>query len=217
VIVPPVPDLTAPSEEQKASMRQRLGIGVSAPLFVYPGDLELSRGAERVAEVVEPLKVALPDAVVVFAYRAKTEGAAARAQELKQKLDPKHVRVVSELDNVLHLVASASALLFPVEDLWGKVDLPIVVLEAMALGVPVVAPNSGPLDELEGVVKVAVDRPAELAQKAQRLYQDSAHRQQVIVDQRSYVEAKHRAAKVSAAYQDLYLELLRGASRAIVP
>ncbi len=167
----------------------------------------MSGGAEMVARAVEPIVAACPDAVVVFAYRAKTPKAHDIARDLKARLPSRHVRVESELADVLVLVQQATAVLFPVDDLWGKVDLPIVLLEAMSLGVPVVALDHGPLSDLTGVVSVPLGDLDGLVAAALRLGSDDAHRQEVIEAQRHTIAERHRAAVVARAYEDLYLEL----------
>jgi phosphatidylinositol alpha-1,6-mannosyltransferase len=154
VIPPPVPELSMPSAEQRLAARRALDIPEDAPLFVYPGDLETSSGADAVAKLVAPIVSQLPNAVVVFTYRQKTSEAPRVAERLKSRLDSASVRIVGDVADVLHLLSSATAVLFPVDDLWGKVDLPIVLLEAMSLSVPVIVLDEGPLTELEGVVKV---------------------------------------------------------------
>ena len=205
VIPPPVPELESRPLAARRKLRQTLDIPAKAPIFVYPGDLEVSGGAEAVARAVEPLCAQIPDAVVVFAYRPKTPKAHDVARDLKARLSPKQVRVESELADVLVLIEEARAVLFPVDDLWGKVDLPIVLLESMSLGVPVLALDQGPLRDLAGVVKL---RDADgLAGAAVNVHQDAAFRAGVIEEQRAGIEARHRAPVVARAYEDLYLEL----------
>jgi phosphatidylinositol alpha-1,6-mannosyltransferase len=116
---------------------------------------------------------------------------------------------VENAPNILALLAGGAAVVFPVDDLWGKVDLPIVLLEAMALGVPVVALDQGPLRDLGGVVKVpdlGVDR---WLRDVTTLIGDRARVQSVVTAQRASLHERHRAEVVARAYEDLYLELLR--------
>jgi phosphatidylinositol alpha-1,6-mannosyltransferase len=151
----------------------------------------------------------LPEAVVVFAYREKTPRARVVARELEQALEGTNVRLVSELPDVLKLVQAATALLFPVDDLWGKVDLPIVLLEALTLGVPVVALDQGPLADLEGAIKLGsldvdawVGRSLELAANPEI-------RRAASEEGKRAVAARYAAPRVAAAYEDLYLEVGR--------
>jgi phosphatidylinositol alpha-1,6-mannosyltransferase len=213
VIPPPVAALTPRTPEQMSEARQRLAIAADVPLFVYPGDVETSGGARAVRELVGPLRERIRDAVVVFAYRAKTEQAPAIALRLAEGLDPSAVRFASDLPDILALLASASAVLFPVDDLWGKVDLPIVLLESMDLGVPVILLDRGPLRDLDGVVKVPDTSQQTLLEATLQVSLNPDLRHQVIAEQKACILLRHRAATVSRAYERLYSELLT-ASRA---
>jgi phosphatidylinositol alpha-1,6-mannosyltransferase len=209
VIPPPVAEIAERSIEVQRALRRELDVGQDVPLFLYPGDLETSGGAESVARAVKPLVAALPEAVVVFAYRAKSPRAEPIARELSARLDPAHVRFTSELPDVLALVAASAVVLFPVDDLWGKVDLPIVLLESMLLGIPVVALDYGPLSDLEGAVLVPRGDDRALVTAALELATNPEHRARVIEAQRAAIRRRHRAEVVAKAYEDLYLEVSR--------
>jgi phosphatidylinositol alpha-1,6-mannosyltransferase len=208
VIPPPVPTLRSPSPAEQLDVRRRIGVAPDCPLFVYPGDLETSSGAARVADVVDPLVRDLPDAVVVFAYRKKTRRAALLAEVYQSRLDREHVRFAENVDNVLALLATSTAVLFPVDDLWGKVDLPIVLLEAMALGVPVVTLDWGPLRDLHETILVPPDNPEALVRAALDVAKNPDFARDVAARQRAAVRERYDARGVARRYEDLYLELL---------
>jgi len=149
-----VPELSTPSTEDVRSVRRSLGLNAEQRYLIYPGDLETSSGADATAALAERVPAVLPDLLTVFAYRRKTARAAEVAERLSARLPGASTRFVQNAPNILALLAGAAAVVFPVDDLWGKVDLPIVLLEAMALGVPVVVLDQGPLCDLGGVVKV---------------------------------------------------------------
>jgi phosphatidylinositol alpha-1,6-mannosyltransferase len=208
VIRPPVGEIAPRSPQVTAALRAELGIGPDVPVLVYPGDLEVSSGAERVARAAQELAGALPEAVVVFAYRPKTPRAHVIARELRERLPTRSVRVTETLPDVLALISTATAVLFPVDDLWGKVDLPIVLLETMRLGVPIVALRHGPLAELGGVIHIDGDDESALPARAIELTKSHELARRVSDEQRRWV-ASHCAAEVVARrYEELYLELL---------
>ncbi|HYP87749.1 MAG TPA: glycosyltransferase, partial [Polyangiaceae bacterium] len=160
VIPPPVPDLTPPSAADVARVRRELQLTPEQRYVLYPGDLETSSGAEATAALAERAAGELPGVVTVFAYRRKSARAAEVAGRLAARLPAAHTRFLENAPNILALLAGAAAIVFPVDDLWGKVDLPIVLLEAMALGVPVLVLDRGPLQDLGGVIKVRDLEPA---------------------------------------------------------
>jgi phosphatidylinositol alpha-1,6-mannosyltransferase len=212
VIPPPVGPIAERSAAARQTVRAQLGVPADAPLFVFPGDIELGNGATRVRAAIAEIVRLQPAAVVVFAFRKKTLRAESVAAELAAGLPRESVRLSHTLDDVLALIAESRAVLFPVDDLWGKVDLPIVLLEAMMLRVPIVGPDRGPLVELGGILRVPVDDAAALARAAVDLDTTPELRASVVEAQERYVSKHHAARLVASRYEQLYLELLGGAS-----
>lgn len=207
VIPPPVPAGLSRTAEQTREAREKLDIPQNAPLFVYPGDLEVSSGAELTARIATRLAQESPDAVVVFAYRRKTAAADDVAARLRAGLGA-NVRFAGSLSDVLSLVAASTAILFPVDDLWGKVDLPIVLLEAMVLGVPVVALDAGPLSDLEGAELLPALECEAWVGALTRLAREPSLRAARVESQRRTLE-RCDARAVAAAYEALYVEVAR--------
>jgi len=215
VIPPPVPMLHPRTHAEKENVRERLLLPEGGPLYVYPGDIELGGGAEHVARMVEPLVRSEPDAIVVFAYRAKTPRAAGVARELEQRLPARHVRLCETLPDVLALIERADAVLFPVEDLWGKVDMPIVLLESMRLGVPVVVLARGPLSEIAGALSLPSPEPESWVRLLTLLRREPGYAESVREAGKLYVAREHDARVVARRYEELYVEVCaRPASRA---
>ena len=208
VIAPSVPSFEQPSIERRIAMRAQLSIDDTSPVILYPGDLEVSHGAQWVAAAVAPLVYEIPNVVVVFAYRHKSPRAAERAQALQRSLSTMQVRFIAEVLDMHALLACSRAVLFPVDDLYGKVDLPIVLLEAMQLGVPVVALDRGPLADLDGVLRVAPGDIAALANLAIRLVRDEDCKQAIVAAQHAAIERKHRPTQLAKRYEAIYDELL---------
>jgi glycosyltransferase involved in cell wall biosynthesis len=84
-----------------------------------------------------------------------------------------------------------------------------VLLEAMALGVPVLVLDQGPLRDLEGVVKVPSLDAASWLTEVSSLLADPARCAAIATSQRAALRARHAPAVVARAYEDLYLELAR--------
>lgn len=208
VIPPPVGPIEERTEQARHLARREIDVPAGVPLFVYPGDIELGNGATRVRAAVAEIVRAVPDAIVVFAYRKKTARAEEAAEALARDLPAASVRFNDRITDVLALIAESRAVLFPVDDLWGKVDLPIVLLEAMSLGVPIVAADRGPVAELDGVARVAPDDPEAIAQQARELHRSDEFRSTLVEAARRHVRERHAASVVARRYEQLYLDLL---------
>lgn len=214
VVIPPtVPRIDPPSPRAIEEARSRIGISDDRPLVVYAGDIEMSKGARLVAEAA-PEVLSQTDTTIVYACRKKTPRAELAEAELRSRLSEygDRIRFVGEVPSLVDLVAGASVMLFPVDDLYGKVDLPIAVLEAMALGIPVVALEEGPLGELSGIVHVDA-HPDELARQCITLLRDQNRARERAEEAREVIEARHRPERAAAAYEAVYDELSKAARR----
>ncbi len=185
VIVPCAAAPAAPSAESVAATRARYGLG-SADVVLYPGDYEVSGGATTFADGIKLLAQQAPAAIFVFACRPKTPRAAAARAKIVASLTlagvASRVRHVGEIDDLPALLAAARVIVFPVDDLYGKVDVPLVLIEALALGVPMVVARGGPLETitsarhtdpndavgLAAAVASILAQPAEAAAQASR-------------------------------------------------
>jgi glycosyltransferase involved in cell wall biosynthesis len=208
VIPPPVASLVAPSAEAVAKARADLSLQPHDRIVLYPGDLEVSSGAEVTQQLVAPLVDRFPDAVVVFAYRNKTPHAAARAARLQQALQGTRVRITDRVSNMHALLAASGIVIFPVDDLWGKVDQPIVLLEALSLGVPCLVLDRGPLRDVAGASKVsAIDARAWL-DALTPLFVEGAPRRAAIAAGHEAVAREYAAGVVARAYEAIYLRAI---------
>jgi glycosyltransferase involved in cell wall biosynthesis len=210
VIRPPFASPTRPGPAEVARLRQQLALLPQDKVVVYAGDLEFSRGAERVAKLVRPLTDRDERVIFVFACRQKTPRAAAIAQQLQSNLDQQVVRFCGELPNLITLLALTDVMVFPVEDLFAKVDIPIALLEAMDLGVPVVVPTEGPASELSACRRAEKDTIGEWVTAVLQLLDDTPVRAAVVQAQHEHVSAEFAAKVVAARYEDLYQRLLFG-------
>lgn len=87
--------------------------------------------------------------------------------------------------------------------------MPIVLLEAMALGVPVIALDQGPLTDLCAGVKVPTLELLAWRTEIEALLAEPRRAQIVAMRQRETLDARHCSSVVARAYEDLYLELAR--------
>jgi glycosyltransferase involved in cell wall biosynthesis len=88
------------------------------------------------------------------------------------------------------------------------VDLPISLLEAMRLGVPIVTLTGGPLADLEGVMRVDQREASEIARAAVALVKNADLRSRIVAEAHAAVATRFDASVVAAAYERLYDALL---------
>lgn len=208
VLPPPVPALAPPSPERVQAARAELGLLPHERIVLYPGDLEVSSGAALTKQLVEPLRARLPGAVVVFAYRNKTPTAAERAAELGRALAGQRVKISDWVRDMHALLGASDIVIFPVDDLWGKVDQPIVLLEAMALGTPCLVLDHGPLRDIEGAEKVANLDPTAWLESIARVLESSERRAEITSRGRAAATTVYASGVVARGYEAIYLRAL---------
>lgn len=198
--------------DEKLAVRARHGLG-AGPIVLYPGDYEVSRGAETVAAAAVAIARAVPAVKVVFACRAKTP-ASAEAQarieaELRRSGAAACTAHLGEVPDMAELLGIAAAVAFPVDDLYGKVDLPLVLLEALSLGVPLVVARGGPLETLTSARLVDPYDGDALAREIALLLTDAAASRARTDAGKDLYERAFSPAIVAAAYDEVYREGLR--------
>ncbi len=122
-----------------------------------------------------------------------------------------HLRFLNEVEGMPGLLTLAEVSVMPVERLYAKIDMPLVLLEHMALGRPVVVSDSEPLVETiqrEGGVAVPHGDAGRLADVVADLLLDERARRDAGAAARRVVEAHFDIRKSAAAYADLYDEVL---------
>jgi glycosyltransferase involved in cell wall biosynthesis len=199
------------TEDEKRAAREKHGLG-DGPIVVYPGDYDVSRGAETVARAVPTIRREVPGSLVVFACHAKTRRAARAGERIESALRSAGLDDVTshlgEVDDMHALLAAATVVAFPVDDLYTKVDVPLVLLEALAMGVPMVLVRDGPLEAIDTASFVDPGDDAGLAHEIVSLLRDRAKAENAAERGRALYRARFRPEVVAAEYERLYEALL---------
>jgi glycosyltransferase involved in cell wall biosynthesis len=213
-IAPAVAPLAPLSASSAAGARARLGLPADRPLVVYPGDLEFSLGAERMLRAAAVLRHK-HDLVLALACRMKTRAAREhehRLQALAANLGiGDRVVWIGETPLIHQLLGAADVVALPAENLYAKVDLPLVLIEAMLLERAIVVAHGTPAVELcdgEAGIAVAAEVDA-VAESIGRLLDDSHARMLLGARARKAAIERFDPLVVASAYEALYDELLR--------
>ncbi len=207
-VIPPCAEAALPtSERESTAIREKYALG-NGPIVLYPGDYEVSRGAQTVADAARKIVDAIPNAKIVFACRMKTEGAAIARDEIAQRVAQHGIAncvvQLGDIDDMHALIRIASIVLFPVDNLYGKVDLPLVLLEAMSAKVPIVVAKGGPLEELSCARTVSPGDAASLASIASEILRDKKLADHIGLACHALYEQRFSPGIVAAQYDALY-------------
>ena len=216
-IPPCIPWLASPPADERIATRREHGLPLTAPLLIYPGDLEFSHGADLALDCLAGLPTTL-EAHLLLCCRTKTAAAAAARKRLAMRVDRQHlqgrVHFLGETPAIHRLLHAADVVVLPAEHLYAKMDLPLVLLEAMALTRPVVVLRGTAAAELAqggGAFAVAQDADAIIATVSD-LLEDTTQRHAVGQVARRQVLTKYDPAMMALAYERLYDDLLGKAS-----
>jgi len=119
------------------------------------------------------------------------------------------VRIIGHVPDMRPLVAEASLVLMPVITLAGKADIPLIVLEAMASGRPVIASDLPYFAAVRDAVNtVRAGDPVALGAEIARLLQSHADWQRSADAGRLIVERSFSDRAMVSVYAELYDELM---------
>jgi phosphatidylinositol alpha-1,6-mannosyltransferase len=210
-IPPSIPPLDVRDDAARQAARVACHLPETAPIVVYPGDLEFGSGARRCVEALRSLP---NDVVLVLACRTKTMRAEAVAAELRDEVARGGLRqrvfFVGETPRIHDLLACADLVALPAESLYAKMDYPLVLLEAMCLERAVLVATGTPGAELAedgGAVAVAPVAEA-VASEIARLLGDDDARRRLGRRARATVLDRYGPGALARSYEALYDELL---------
>lgn len=214
-VIPPCVPLTAPvSTQRKERARQLAGVPAQANLVLFAGDYEFST-ASRTCTNALPILLQSGDVHFVFACRVKREPsreveARIRSEVQAMPVAPK-VHFLNEVDDMEALVAASTVQVMPVDSLYAKMDIPLVLLESLREGVPIVVADYGPLRELmehDVGLSVPAGSPNALAEAVLRILNEEALRVQFGQRGREVVERYYSPDVMAHKYATLYNDIL---------
>lgn len=135
----------------RAEALSTLGWPVDRNHLLFAGDIEHGSAAALLQQILPPLLDTLPSLMVHLSIRSKTEASGPMLQALRQgPLAPWKDRVRTYIDSerFAELLDGMDAMILPTETLVGKVDAPMVALEAHARGKPVFGLDRSPMNEM---------------------------------------------------------------------
>jgi phosphatidylinositol alpha-1,6-mannosyltransferase len=215
VLIPPAITIpSTPTAEERRDARRRHGLPLDAQVVLFPGDYQFSAAAGTFAQAIPALRD-LEQTRFVFACRIKQAASLAEEARIRTLLHEARVldrvRMLREVSDMEGLLAATDLVVLPADSLYAKMDLPLVLLEAMARQVPIVVAAEPPLDELlagETGAGVAPRDARALAAAIRALLEDEGRRRALGENARRATLERYAIERVSALHEDLYQRLL---------
>jgi glycosyltransferase involved in cell wall biosynthesis len=201
-VIPPSLVATDPAGAAR-SAAARAQARLEGRFVIYPGDFEFSGGHDLLLDVWGRTPAA---PTLLMTGRAKTSHAAAARAALEADAVRRGLAGRVRFEDTVHdmpaLIAASEALLFPARSLYGKTDLPLVILEAWRESRPVLASDLPPLIETIGAGGLALPPdPAAWAAAIEALGRDGPGFGRA---GRAQLETRYDARVTAAAYEALY-------------
>ncbi len=130
------------TDDDPAAIKTALGIADKWPVIINVGRLQSVKGQVHLARMMPAVVAKWPGAHVLIAGEGPERQAlekAIAAEKMEQ-----HITLLGDRTDVLELLKASDLFVFPSL----REALPMAVIEAMAVGLPVVASNTGGLPEL---------------------------------------------------------------------
>ena len=215
VIPPGIQDPGPIDDARIEAARQKLELG-RRPLVLFAGDWEFGAGWEEMLQAFTAVRTSAPGSCLVLACRDKTAAAASHRDEARRRSVEQgwgdDLRLAGEVGDMPALLAAADVVALPARSLMAKSDLPLVLLEAMALGRPLVVSDRPELLELidggKAGVSVRADQPGELAAALTGLLGSPRRCEALGAAARERFLARHEMNRMAEQYLALYQELL---------
>lgn len=189
--------------------RSELGLENGAPLAVHVGNIRPGKGHDMLVDAAAILIEKHPDLTIVSIGVEKYPGDLARLEEKARALHIDHrLRFLGRRADALNFVAAADLFINP-----STVEgLPLAVMEAMLLGVPVVATSAGGVPTLvhdgsTGLLVEPGDTEA-LASAASRVLSEPHSAKERSEEAKALIVAKHGLEAMVHATEDVYREVL---------
>ena len=125
------------TEKQAAALKEKLGIKAGDKVIVYVGRFVAFKGFHLVARTFNEMKV-IGLKLLLLGKKDKIHPTGLSSEEEKFLFSDPNVINVGYVDNVEDYLAISDIMLFPSV----KEGMPVCVMEALAMEVPVIVPNS---------------------------------------------------------------------------
>jgi L-malate glycosyltransferase len=197
------------SGEAKSRARAELGLAQDQPLIVHVGNIRPGKGHESLIQAASLLMERGVDASVVSIGVEKNPGDLDR---LRAKVSAaalgQRVRFLGRRADALAFIAAADVYVNPAE----FEGLPVTILEAMALGRPVVATAVGGIPSVvqDGITGIAVDpgEPDQLADGIATLLANPGYARRLAEAGERLVTAEFGLEPMVRSFENIYRQLL---------
>lgn len=198
----------APDKEKVAELRKSLGIPLGHFVYGMVGRLENAKGIDVLLQAFFQVKTRVDGIALLIVGTGNKAGPLQRmVEDLALEDDVIFTGYREDVAQLMELID-----VFTLASRWE--GLPMVIMEAMSHGVPVIATNVGGVGEVvrQGKTGLLVEKEdvKGLAVGMERLFRDRHLRESLGAEGRSLVESEFNAVNQAHKIQEVYSGLLKG-------
>ena len=139
------------SVENGVKAKSTFSIG-NRRVVLYCGDFNEEQGAWKLLRATSRLIKNVPDVLILFAARGKNSEHVQFRNKIKEEIlnlkIGNHIWVLEDEWRVKNLIAACDVAILPADAILRKLDIPLLLLECLALQKPIVINNIQPLNEI---------------------------------------------------------------------
>ena len=212
-------DLEQYSPAQKyIPLMQTMGITFEDFVVIYPGEFSRLGNIEKLIDKIIRYGALLKKNKIKFilAFRVKNKKDRRKKEKIKKILKNHNLNnevivpltdFFTSMEKIYNL---ADIIIFPVENMCGKFDVPLAIIEAMACAKPVIISDLPILSELaneKNSVKIKTGDLEELFEKIIEAYNHREKYSEIGKNANSYAQDKFDIKKIAEKYNQIYKKL----------
>jgi glycosyltransferase involved in cell wall biosynthesis len=196
--------------------RKNLNLTKKDFVATYPGEYMRLGATDDLVDLIikHQDKLFQKNIKIIFACRIKNDKDARKRRDIINVLSRKKLLEIARFPNTFSTMEKvynlSDVVLFPVQNMKGKFDIPLVVPEAMACEKPVILSDLPILSELSnGQNSVIIPRGNvdALAQAIFDLHDNPEKRKQIGTEARKFIEERFDIKKIAEIYEKIYGKL----------
>ncbi len=203
------------AKEKNQDLLDKYNFSTNDFIINFAGEYTRLGAMDDMIEAFVKVSAKIPNAKLSLAVRVKNEKDAQKKKEVVEKLQKNNLlEKVSFHDdgkfNMTDIYNLADISVFPVQNMYGKFDVPLVVIEAMACEKPVIISNIPILQEFSNEnnsVQVEAGNQAQLVNAILALFNNPEKRKNLSTSAHAYVQQNFDIKNVSDQYARAYRDI----------
>ena len=199
-------------KEKNSEIMEKYGLSSSDFVINFTGEYVRLGAIDLVIDSFAETSKTIPQAKLQLSVRVKNKRDAEKRKEIVEKIKKLGIfdKVSFHEDHTCKMSAIYNLCdisLFPVNNMHGKFDIPLAVIEAMACEKPVILSNLDILKEIgnnDNSVIIEKDNQKQLVEAILDLYKNSEKREQLGKNARKFCQENFDIKKVAEVYEKIY-------------